>query len=89
MNHWGGQAANAFGGVSQPAPLSTDAEHNILAAMVRWVEEGVAPSTIIGVKYKNDVKANGVAFTRPLCKYPSTVRFRGGNPNNASSFVCA
>ncbi|KAI0349703.1 feruloyl esterase-like protein [Trametes cingulata] len=90
MNHCaGGQAANAFGGVSQPAPLSLDPEHNIVAAMVRWVEEGVAPATITGVKYNNDVKADGVAFTRPLCKYPSTVRFKGGNPNNASSFECA
>ncbi|KAH9855312.1 feruloyl esterase-like protein [Lenzites betulinus] len=97
MNHWlmpfyccaGGQAANAFGGVSQPVPLSDDPQHNILSAMVRWVEEGVAPSTLVGVKYKNDVKANGVEFTRPMCKYPAMVRFRGGNPNSASSFFCA
>ncbi|KAI0819411.1 feruloyl esterase-like protein [Trametes gibbosa] len=90
MNHWcGGQAANSFGGVTQPAPLSDDPQHNILSAMVRWVEEGVAPSTIVGVKYKNDSKENGVEFTRPLCKYPSMVRFRGGNPNSASSFFCA
>ncbi|KAI0642639.1 feruloyl esterase-like protein [Trametes meyenii] len=89
MNHCaGGQAANAFGGVSQPRPLSLEPEHNILAAMVRWVEEGVAPTTITGVKYKDDDVASGVAFTRPLCKYPSMVRFRGGNPNLASSFDC-
>lgn len=54
--------------MSQPAPLSFDAEHNILAALTRWVEDGVAPSSIVGVKYKNDVKADGVEFTRPLCK---------------------
>lgn len=52
----------------QPHPLSLDAEHNILAALVRWVEDDVAPSTIVGVKYKNDVPADGVAFTRPICK---------------------
>ncbi|KAI0656889.1 feruloyl esterase-like protein [Cubamyces menziesii] len=93
MNHCavsrGGQAANAFGGVSQPRPLSFDPEHNILAAMVQWVEEGIAPSTVIGVKYKNDDVAEGVQFTRPLCKYPSTVRFKGGDPNSAASFTCA
>ncbi|KAI8969402.1 feruloyl esterase-like protein [Trametes punicea] len=88
MNHWGGQAANAFGGTSQPPPLSLDPEHNILAAMVRWVEEGVAPSTIVGVKYNDDNVANGVAFTRPLCMYPSTVTYKGGDPQSASSFEC-
>ncbi|KAI9063782.1 feruloyl esterase-like protein [Trametes sanguinea] len=89
MNHCaGGNAANAFGGVSQPRPLSLDPQHNVLAAMVRWVEDGVAPSTITGVKYKGDDPAHGVAFTRPLCKYPSTVRFKGGDPNSASSFDC-
>ncbi|CDO70498.1 hypothetical protein BN946_scf184569.g41, partial [Trametes cinnabarina] len=86
--HQGGQAANAFGGVSQPRPLSSDAQHNVLAAMVRWVENGIAPSTITGVKYANDNPAAGVEFTRPLCKYPSTVRYKGGNPNRASSFDC-
>ncbi|EIW63118.1 feruloyl esterase-like protein [Trametes versicolor FP-101664 SS1] len=84
----GGQAANAFGAVSQPAPLSLDAEHNIIAAMVRWVEDGVAPSQIVGVKYNNDLPSNGIAFTRPICKYPTTVRYQGGDPNSASSFVC-
>ncbi|EIW55233.1 feruloyl esterase-like protein [Trametes versicolor FP-101664 SS1] len=85
----GGQAANAFGAVMQPQPLSHDAEHNILAALLRWVEDGVAPSAIVGVKYKNDVPSDGVAFTRPICKYPSTVRFRGGDPSSAKSFFCA
>ncbi|OSD01459.1 feruloyl esterase-like protein [Trametes coccinea BRFM310] len=98
MNHWcvlpahpwrGGNAANAFGGVSQPRPLSLDPQHNVLAAMVRWVEDGIAPSTITGVKYHGDNPASGVAFTRPLCKYPSTVRFKGGNPDSADSFDCA
>ncbi|KAI0764610.1 feruloyl esterase-like protein [Trametes elegans] len=104
MNHWcasipyrckvthgsaGGQAANAFGSVSQAPPLSFDPEHNILSALLRWVEDGIAPSTITGVKYRNDVPGNGVEFTRPLCKYPLTVRFHGGDPNSAHSFECA
>lgn len=38
--------------------------------MVRWVEEGVAPAQVIGVKYKDDTQANGIAFTRPICKVP-------------------
>lgn len=36
--------------------------------MMPPVEDGVAPSTTVGVKYKDDVPANGVVFTRPICK---------------------
>ncbi|KAI0649165.1 feruloyl esterase-like protein [Trametes meyenii] len=94
MNHChGGFAANAFGSVEQASnnnpPISFDPEHNILAAMVRWVEEGVAPDTILAANYKDNDAANGVSFTRPLCRYPSTIRYRGGDPNSADSFECA
>ncbi|KAI0671669.1 feruloyl esterase-like protein [Trametes maxima] len=94
MNHChGGFAANAFGSVEQASnnnpPISFDPEHNILAAMVRWVEEGVAPDTILAANYKDNDVANGVGFTRPLCRYPSTIRYSGGDPNSADSFKCA
>ncbi|KAI0749371.1 feruloyl esterase-like protein [Daedaleopsis nitida] len=97
MNHWtclqGGFAANAFGSVEQASndnpPLSLDPEHNILAAIVRWVEEGVAPETLTAANYKDNDVANGVGFTRPLCKYPANLRYRGGNPNSAGSFDCS
>ncbi|RPD61212.1 feruloyl esterase-like protein [Lentinus tigrinus ALCF2SS1-6] len=94
MNHChGGLAANAFGSVEQASnnspPLSLDADHNILAAIVRWVEEGVAPDTLTGVYYNDNDVANGVGFTRPLCRYPYNLRYLGGDPNSASSFECA
>lgn len=73
LRHQSGPGANSFGGgSSQKPPLSFDAEHNILGAMMRWVEDGVAPSKIVAVKYKDDVPANGVAFTRPICKVRRT-----------------
>ncbi|KAI0661668.1 feruloyl esterase-like protein [Cubamyces menziesii] len=94
MNHChGGFAANAFGSVEQASndnpPLSFDPQHNILAAIVRWVEEGVAPDTLTAVNYKDNNVTNGVGFTRPLCRYPSNIRYRGGDPNKAESFHCA
>ncbi|KAI8980133.1 feruloyl esterase-like protein [Trametes punicea] len=94
MNHChGGFAANAFGSVEQASndnpPLSFDPQHNILAAIVRWVEQGVAPDSIIAANYKDNNFTNGVGFTRPLCRYPSTIRYRGGDPHNAGSFYCA
>ncbi|KAH8093164.1 feruloyl esterase-like protein [Cristinia sonorae] len=93
MQHcMGGFGPVSFGGGSQagagyPA-LKNDAEHDILAAMVRWVEDGVAPEAIIGTAYKNNTVAEGVAFTRPICKYPATAIYHGGDVNKAASFRC-
>ncbi|KAI0676493.1 feruloyl esterase-like protein [Trametes maxima] len=89
MAHWcGGPGANVFGSLLQPPSPVLDAEHSVIGAIVRWVEEGVAPETLVATKYNDDNPASGVAFTRPLCKYPLTVRYKGGNKTEASSFEC-
>jgi pimeloyl-ACP methyl ester carboxylesterase len=54
-----------------------------LDAMVRWVEQRVAPTSLT---------ATGAAFpgrSRPLCAYPLHGHYKGqGNPEDASSFEC-
>jgi feruloyl esterase len=54
-----------------------------LDAMVKWVEQGVAPASLT---------ATGAAFpgrSRPLCAYPLHAHYKGqGNPEDASSFEC-
>ncbi|KAH9850302.1 feruloyl esterase-like protein [Lenzites betulinus] len=93
MNHChGGFAANSFGSVEQASndnpPLSFEPQNNILAAMVHWVEDGVAPDTITAANYNSNNVTNGVGFTRPLCRYPSNIKYHGGDPDSASSFHC-
>ncbi|OCH94812.1 feruloyl esterase-like protein [Obba rivulosa] len=87
-----GFGANAFGGAGQAAsgmpPISLDAQHNILAALVEWVEHEEAPSTLTAAYYNNNNVTAGVNFTRPLCKFPASLRFVGGNSNDAASFEC-
>ena len=62
----------------------------MLMALDRWVEEGVAPEKIIGVKFVNDDPRQGVALTRPLCPYPQAAQYKGsGSINEAANFVCA
>ncbi len=56
---------------------------DMLEAIMAWVEEGRAPDRIV---------ATGKAFpgiSRPLCPYPLVARYKGGDPNNADSFICA
>ena len=54
-----------------------------LSAIVRWVEEGVAPESLT---------ATGRSFparSRPLCAYPLHAHYKGdGNPEDAANFEC-
>jgi feruloyl esterase len=78
----GGPGPTNFSGGDPSIP--SDAEHNILEALDRWVTTGTAPEKIIGTG-----QANGVKMTRPLCPYPKVAKYMGqGDPTSAQSFAC-
>jgi Tannase and feruloyl esterase len=52
-----------------------------LSALERWVERGLPPTNPVVA----DANHNR---TRPLCDYPDWPRYRAGDPDSASSFVC-
>ncbi len=85
----GGPGPIAFG-TAEPAPESQqDADHDILRALERWVEQGTAPAEVIATKYVDNDPKKGVALQRPLCPYPQVARYKGtGEMNEAASFVC-
>jgi feruloyl esterase len=68
-----------------------------LAALVDWVERGVAPDRIIATA-RGAGNAGGVNAelpadwaanrTRPLCPHPSVARYKSGDKESASSFAC-
>ena len=70
MGHCGGGAGASFIGNVAKALASYDPSENVLTAMIRWVEQGIAPDTITGTKYYNDTPALGVNFKRAHCRYP-------------------
>ena len=83
----GGPGADGFGAARLAS--APDPEHDMLLALVRWVEQGVAPSRIVASKFLDDQPRKGVAFQRPLCPYPEVARYRGtGDRTQASSFSC-
>src|SRR5262249_20887183 len=68
---------------------SNSPRDDILSALERWVEHGVAPRRIVAVKYVNDNPAQGVARTRPLCVYPKVAVYDGhGSTDDAANFRC-
>jgi feruloyl esterase len=88
MQHCGGgSGANTFGQFSVP---SGEPDHDMDAALERWVEKGVAPERIVAAKRKSDLDpASAIVRTRPLCAYPLIARYQGsGSTDDAANFVC-
>jgi feruloyl esterase len=82
-----GPGPNSFGQVF--GCLTCDSKRDINITLERWVEQGVAPDTIIATKYKNDFVWTDIARTRPICPYPSVTRYKGsGSIDDAANFVC-
>lgn len=71
----GGNGAWMIGQSDQNARGILDAKNNVLAAIVAWVEKGIAPESIEGKKMNDD---GTVAFTRKHCKYPKRNQFKAG-----------
>ena len=84
----GGNGPNSFGNGTSNGPV-IDADHDLVKALERWVEQGTAPTSIIATHYVNNVVSQGVAFQRPLCPFPQRAEYVGqGDPNSAASFAC-
>ncbi|KAJ3753909.1 feruloyl esterase, type B [Lentinula raphanica] len=82
-----GQFLFGIGGEFTEETLSP--ERNVLTAIVKWVEEGVAPETILGTKYVNDTKDLGVQFSRRHCRYPFRNIYNGvGDSTDPDSWSC-
>jgi feruloyl esterase len=70
-------------------PGFADKEHDVLMAMMAWVEEGKSPEYIVGTKYVDDATHTGVMRQRPLCMYPMQAKYKGeGDVDLASSWEC-
>ncbi|EST06493.1 Tannase/feruloyl esterase [Kalmanozyma brasiliensis GHG001] len=104
----GGAGCWNFGGAGQiepgARPLRADAKHDMLLALMEWVEKGRVPNEMVGTAYRSedggapkrsDDKTpfgNGVRLTRPLCAYPMQARLRRGgrrDTSDASAFECS
>jgi feruloyl esterase len=83
----GGTGPGAIGGgAPEPPPALRDAEHHVVRAVMRWVEQGVPPEQIVASR----IGANGVIQRqRPLCPYPAQAAYKGsGDIDVASNFAC-
>ena len=85
--HCGGGSgpSNLGGGTGDPPPAFRDAEHDVVLALARWVEQGVAPTSLIATS----IKDGAVTRQRPVCVYPQQARYKGsGSIDEAANFSC-
>ncbi|MFC5496047.1 tannase/feruloyl esterase family alpha/beta hydrolase [Caenimonas terrae] len=70
--------------VGTGAPVGVD----MLDTLVTWVESGRAPLDLVQVSL-DPVPPFPVLQSRPMCRWPATLRYRGhGEPQRASSYQC-
>ncbi|GME23712.1 hypothetical protein GTA08_BOTSDO07411 [Neofusicoccum parvum] len=85
----GPNQASVLGSDVHSVPGFSDPEHDVLLAMMAWVENGTAPTQIIGTKFDNDTVHDTVLRQRPLCVYPKQAKYDGsGDVDSADSWTC-
>ncbi|MDB5671548.1 MAG: tannase/feruloyl esterase family alpha/beta hydrolase [Alphaproteobacteria bacterium] len=81
----GGAGPDLFGGAGGDAPLP-DADHDLLTALERWVDQRRAPERIVATRIEDGTTRR----TRPLCAWPARARYSGhGSTDDATNFICA
>jgi len=69
-------------------PGFEDADHDVILALMKWVEGGSAPEKLVATKFANDSSTGAVLRQRPLCVYPKQAKYKGGNVDAADSWEC-
>ncbi|KAI0136214.1 tannase and feruloyl esterase-domain-containing protein [Xylariales sp. AK1849] len=88
-----------FGGEFQATSMGTDVwsvpgfkdkRHDILLALMDWVENGTAVESIIATTWEQPLNySSGLRRQRPLCPYPQMATWNGVDINNATSWNCS
>jgi feruloyl esterase len=74
---------------SHSVPGFSDAQHDVVLAVMAWVEKGDVPDSIIATKFLDDEDSADVVNQRPICAYPNQAKYvSSGNVNGSSSWAC-
>jgi feruloyl esterase len=74
-------SVNGLPGVSPPANPPLPTQDQIFDALVEWVEHGKAPTSIV-------LSNRDGSISRPVCMYPQSLVYLGGDVNSAASYAC-
>jgi pimeloyl-ACP methyl ester carboxylesterase len=89
VGHCGGSSGPSAigGGMPEPPQAFRTPDTHVVHAVIRWVEQGVAPEKIVATRFG----ANGTVLRqRPVCPFPARAVHDGsGDLNSAASFSCS
>ncbi len=85
MGHCGGGSGLNFS-QGKSIDLIQDSDYDILSAMVKWVENGIAPDRFNVKTFNCCDSVNRIGFQRPIYPYPKFPEYTGGEPKSPSSF---
>ena len=70
-------------------PGYMDAKHDVVLAVMDWVENGTAPDNIIATKWHEDMTSKGLSKQMPLCVYPAMAKYLGdGSIDDPGNWQC-
>lgn len=88
VGHCGGSTGQSSigGGMPEPPAAYRNPQTHAVSALMKWVEEGVAPEKIVASTFN----AQGAPTRqRPVCPYPAEARYTGsGSIDDAANFTC-
>jgi feruloyl esterase len=89
----GGPGPDLFGQGAEML-IGGGSEDDLLIALDRWVETGLAPEQVLARRlegadsFATPGKGTRVLASRPLCAYPKIAGYLGGDPARTASFAC-
>lgn len=86
----GPNQAAVLGADVYSVPGHEDSQHDIIMAMMDWVEKDQDFESIVGTAYKNQMPGGGIIRQRPLCPFPMKQLYNGtGDPDSPDNWHCA
>ncbi|TGO14846.1 hypothetical protein BTUL_0047g00080 [Botrytis tulipae] len=68
-------------------PGLDNAQHDVLLALIDWVENDTAPTRVIATKWNDEATLDYVTNQRPNCMYPQQAKYVGtGNTSVAANW---
>jgi feruloyl esterase len=80
MAHCGGGPGLNDCGQNLALQVPQDKDHDVLTALMNWVEKGMAPEKLIAAGYHDGVPSKGVRLQRPIYPYPKLPVYKSGDP---------
>ncbi len=81
----GGPGLNECGQTGGMDTLQDD-EHDMLTALISWVEKDKAPEKFIFTSFHEGNPEKGIRMQRPVFPYPAFPKYKGGDPNLSFSY---